>query len=196
MKKFTFTLLHFFISSCSTITNQIDDWPELKITIHEASLVDLNTKCWSSLPIKKKILGAVVFGCAMYDLDKKTCDIYATPNAPSFILEHEISHCKGGDHSDDSQEEVFKHWLDLHDNIREHYSKSPPKMLEDKGGHIYWDHSHKFGLIPKELFANSQEFCKQLNTSTISYKAIGYHPTAQDLNGKTYIAGGYFCVPD
>jgi hypothetical protein len=197
MKKLMFILASLVLSSCSIISYQVDDWPELTITVHDTSLAELNATCWSSLPVVKKMLGAVVFGCAMYDLDKKTCDIYIMPNSPRFILDHEIEHCMGGDDADGSEEKVLSNWLDLHDKTRKNFNKdAPPKMLEEPKGHFYWDHSSKFGFIPKELAADAKTICQKLDTSERSYKAIGYHPTAKDLKGKTFVSGGYFCVPN
>lgn len=189
-------LLSVFISSCITMDEHVEDWPELKITAHDANLGMINEKCWPSIPLIKKMMGSVVLGCAIYDLDKKTCDIYVAPNAPKFILDHEIEHCLGDDHTDGSQEEFLNHWLDNNNMVREHSSLfSAPKIVKDLLGHFQWDHSSKFGAIPKEFLTSAEAICKKLDTKELTYKAIGFHPNAQDLNGKTFLAGGYFCVP-
>jgi hypothetical protein len=191
-------LISFFMIGCSTIGGYIDDWPELEIKVHKYSSYQINQKCWSSLSLSQKLIGSVALGCATIDLDKKTCDIYIASNSPEYIVNHEIAHCKGGDHPDHGIEEFFEHWLDLHDQVRKNYSlESSPKMMQNADGKIYWDHSSKFGVIPFELIQVAKEYCNLLsNVGGEKFKAIGYHPTAHDINGKTFQMGGYFCIPE
>lgn len=197
MKRFFFMLIALPIIGCTTIDGHVEGWPELKITIHDSNLLEINQKCWKYQSIAQKLLGSFSFGCSIYDLDKKTCDIYVVPNSPEFILDHELAHCKGGDHPDNSLDKFYDHWLDVRAKVSNHYDSTPPKILIDPSGFAYWDHSSKFGIIPKELFSGAQQFCSQLNKNEgVRYVAIGYHPMAQDSDGKTFIGGGYFCVPD
>jgi len=187
-----------FLISCSTIDGYIEDWPVLEIKVYKSSAHQVNQKCWSSLSQSQKLIGSVALGCATIDLDKKTCDIYIASDSLEYIINHEIAHCKGGDHPDHSIEEFFEHWLDLHDQVRKNYSlKSSPKMMQNADGGLYWDHSSKFGVIPFELIQVAKEYCNLLsNVDGAKFKAIGYHPTAQDINGKTFQMGGYFCIPE
>jgi hypothetical protein len=185
------------MAGCSTIGSYVEGWPPLKTTIHSSSLLEINQKCWMYLPTFNKLMGSVVFGCAVYNLDKKTCDVYVLPNSPAFILNHELAHCKGGDHPGGTLDKAYDYWLDIHLQVSDHYSQTPPRLLLSLGGNVNWDNSSKFGLIPNELFAEAQELCEKFNENGgISYKAIGYHPKAQDLEGKSIIGGGYFCAPE
>jgi hypothetical protein len=45
--------------------------------------------------------------------------------------------------------------------------------------------------IPSEMQKNGEKVCGALDM-----KAIGYHPNAQDENGKVFPGGGYLCVPN
>ena len=197
MKKILLIAIAVLMVSCSTIGDYVEGWPQLKTTVHESNLLEINQKCWRYLSTVDKLLGGISFGCTIFDLDKKTCDIYVAPNSPEFILNHELAHCKGGDHADHSLDKLYDRWLDIHSKVSDHYDSTPPKILIDPSGFAYWDHSSKFGVIPKELFSQAQQFCSQLNNSnSIRYTAIGYHPMAQDIDGKTFIGGGYFCIPE
>lgn len=65
----------------------------------------------------------------------------------------------------------------------------PPRLVVDKNGPA-WDRPHAFGPVPAELQATGNEICKNVGTA----KATGYHPKAQDVNGKAITGGGYYCV--
>jgi hypothetical protein len=183
------------VTGCQTINSYVEDWPELKITFHESYLLEINQKCRPFLTTFEKLMGSLVFGCTIYDLDKKNCDIYIAPNTPDFITQHELAHCKGGDHPDGKLEKRYKLWLDARNKVRNIYDEIPPKLLIDSNGVLHWDHSSKFGAVPIELLSIAQELCKQLDTGNeLKHKAIGYHPMAQGLNGKSFRDGGYFCA--
>ncbi len=58
-----------------------------------------------------------------------------------------------------------------------------------------WDTPSAFGPVPANLAAKGQATCDALNTQDTKYKAIGYHPKAQNAKGQTMAEGGYYCVP-
>lgn len=72
----------------------------------------------------------------------------------------------------------------------------PPRIVVDPADHktLTWDHPGAFGPVPAELAAKGQAVCATLDTKDARFQAIGYHPLAKDLEGKTFPAGGYFCV--
>jgi hypothetical protein len=195
--KRAFLILSLLITGCSTIDEYVAGWPQLKTTIHDSNLLEINQKCWGYLPLVYKLLGSVSFGCTLYNFDEKTCDIYLVPNSPQFIVNHELAHCNGGDHPDHTLDKAYDYWLDVHAQVSDHYDKIPPRILFGPSGIAYWDNSSKFGAIPNELFSGVQKFCRELNQNDgVTYKTIGYHPLAQDFNGQTFVGGGYFCVPE
>jgi hypothetical protein len=67
----------------------------------------------------------------------------------------------------------------------------PPKIVKGMDNKKVWDRPDAFGPVPPEMQANGEKVCGALNK-----KAIGYHPKAQDENGKEFPGGGYLCVPD
>jgi len=197
VKRLILIVVSLLIIGCSTIDGYVEGWPDLKITVHESHLLEINQKCWKYLSTIQKLLGSVVFGCSIIDLDQKTCDIYLAANSPELIMNHELAHCKGGDHPDGSLDKFYDEWLDAHSRASDHYSTTPPRILTDQSCVQYWDHSSKFGSVPQEISLVARQFCAGLKKSDgVSYKAIGYHPLAQSLDGKTYISGGYLCIPN
>jgi hypothetical protein len=195
--KRAYLILSLLITGCSTIDEYVVGWPQLETTVHDSNLLEINQKCWRYLPTIDKLLGFVAFGCTLFNFDKKTCDIYLVPDSPQYIVNHELAHCKGGDHPDHTLDKAYDQWLDVHAQVSDHYDKNPPKILFGPTGIAYWDHSSKFAAIPNELFSEAQNFCQGLNQHDgVTYMSIGYHPLAQDFNGQTYVGGGYFCVPE
>lgn len=102
----TFILL---LSACTTIDKQIKDWPKLTIKKHEMTFFDLQGKCWKHMPVMYKLLGGFAFACAEVNLDAGTCDIYHLHSPSKTDIEHEESHCTGGDH-DDILQKYFDGW--------------------------------------------------------------------------------------
>ena len=66
----------------------------------------------------------------------------------------------------------------------------PPKLqsaiLSDE---MLWDRPEAFGPVPKKQQALGKKVCGP------GKKAIGYHPKAQDKDGKKFPKGGFLCVP-
>jgi hypothetical protein len=65
-----------------------------------------------------------------------------------------------------------------------------PKIRVGSDQSRTWDRPRAFGPVPASLEATGNQVCGQ------GMKAIGYHPEAQDENGKPFPAGGYLCVPN
>lgn len=99
-------LLVMALGACTVINEHRappSDFPELKITVNELGFWETQEKCdWSPALV---ILIGPRLGCAKYDFQKMTCDIYLWVNS---ILEHELLHCKGYDHIGSSQ--IRDHW--------------------------------------------------------------------------------------
>lgn len=72
----------------------------------------------------------------------------------------------------------------------------PPRIIVDPANSTLkiWDKPGAFGPLPADMTAQGQLACSTLNTNSVQYKAIGYHPLAQDIDGKKFPDGGYFCV--
>lgn len=72
-------------------------------------------------------------------------------------------------------------------------SPIPPRIvMKDKLS--AWDNPSKFGSVPASRKTQAAKVCATLNTKTAQFEARGYHSKAQDLNGKTFPDGGYYCV--
>src|SRR3990167_1756099 len=99
MYKIKIAILSVLISGCTTIDTQVKDWPKLEIRKHELSFFGIQGKCWAHMPFVYKALGGFALACAEIDFDKGTCDIYHMQNPTQTDLDHEISHCNGGDHN-------------------------------------------------------------------------------------------------
>jgi len=91
-------LIAVLLSGCTTIDTQVKDWPELEIRTHELSFFGVQGKCWKYMPLIYKLLGGITKACAEINFDTGTCDIYHLSNPLPEDMDHEVSHCKGGDH--------------------------------------------------------------------------------------------------
>jgi hypothetical protein len=76
-------------------------------------------------------------------------------------------------------------------------SDTPPKLIVDKdSGYPTWDKPGAFGPVPKQLKVTGDQACLAIDKhlrSNEHLEAIGYHPNAEDLNGKAISGGGYYC---
>ncbi|WP_146182836.1 hypothetical protein [Limnohabitans sp. Jir72] len=57
-----------------------------------------------------------------------------------------------------------------------------------------WDKPGAFGPVPSELKTNGQAVCASLNTEKYKFEARGYHARAENIDGKPFAGGGYYCV--
>jgi hypothetical protein len=96
---------------------KLEGWPALATTEHLASTKEVGDACQ---------IGhcGVVMGCARFDLDRKTCDIWVSNENPSWpnVLEHERLHCQGYAHRNnllgcggDDMNDYFERWKSSHD---------------------------------------------------------------------------------
>jgi hypothetical protein len=75
-------------------------------------------------------------------------------------------------------------------------SATPPRIVIDASNpqKRVWDNPEAFGPVPFNLEGRAQRVCSAMDTREIRYKAIGYHPAAQNINGQTMPDGGFLCV--
>lgn len=72
---------------------------------------------------------------------------------------------------------------------------APPRLVlsdSDDERHpqkVAWQHTERFGPVPKELQAKGNQFCMRANFE----RAIGYHPKALGVQGKVIPGGGFYC---
>lgn len=107
-------LLLLMLTGCTTIDKQVVGWPSgIKVVKHEVSFWDVQKKCWEHMPIAYKLLGGVAMACAYVNLDTLTCDVYHMPSPSKADVDHEVSHCNGGDH-DGILQRYFDAWRGRH----------------------------------------------------------------------------------
>lgn len=68
------------------------------------------------------------------------------------------------------------------------YGSPAPKLLVDSNGVKSWGNANAFGDVPAKLKASGDAAC-----ASVKGIATGYHPTAQDEQGRTLEGGGYYC---
>jgi|GEM_PF-2643263 hypothetical protein len=69
---------------------------------------------------------------------------------------------------------------------------TPPRLVE-RNKTIAWDRGDAFGPVPLQLASLAAVHCATLNTKDTKWEAEGFHARAQNLQGKAFPAGGYFC---
>jgi hypothetical protein len=90
MKDCTMTFLAIFLLMISYpgITSHVEGWPQdLEVHEHVVSASIIADSC-----------GIFAIACAKANLYTGRCDVYLPSWAPDWIREHEIEHCRGGDH--------------------------------------------------------------------------------------------------
>ena len=102
MKKIVIAIA-ILITGCTTIGHAPapNDWPQLQVTEHQVKVGTIWEKCYPSVPLWMKLLGAIPEGCAWIDFSKMSCDIYVSDGTPEGdrVLTHEREHCEGRDHA-------------------------------------------------------------------------------------------------
>ena len=77
-------------------------------------------------------------------------------------------------------------------------SKTPPRLIIEKDknseGDIHpmnlaWNKVDNFGAVPASLQKQGDSDCKAANFT----KAVGYHPKAEDVQGKPIPGGAFLC---
>lgn len=76
----------------------------------------------------------------------------------------------------------------------ERQDNTPPRLLEQNKTTV-WDRGDAFGPVPLKLASLAAVTCAALDTKESKWQAEGFHALAQDLEGKTFPGGGYFCKP-
>lgn len=69
---------------------------------------------------------------------------------------------------------------------------TPPRLVE-RNKVIAWDHGEAFGPVPLQLASLAAVHCAAMDTPETKWEPEGFHAKAQDLEGKTFPGGGYFC---
>lgn len=79
-------------AACASIDPQSAprDWPELTIDVRKVSYLEVLKRCskYSPAPI----------ACAEIHFRTLTCVVWVTPEAPKWVMAHEMGHCSGADH--------------------------------------------------------------------------------------------------
>lgn len=71
---------------------------------------------------------------------------------------------------------------------------TPPRIVVKNDKNV-WNDAGLFGPVPAELAVDAQRVCSSLDTDKVKHEAQGYHAKAEDVNGKPFPNGGYYCVP-
>jgi hypothetical protein len=67
--------------------------------------------------------------------------------------------------------------------------------LTKKGDVVAWNNATLFGPLPAAMSDKAARLCATLDTDDKKWKPLGYHPRAEDLEGKPFPGGGYSCEP-
>lgn len=77
--------------------------------------------------------------------------------------------------------------------IGDKQAETPPRIVV-RNDVKTWDNPGAFGPVPESLAVVAAQVCATLDTDKVKHKALGYHARAQDLEGKPFPTGGYYCV--
>lgn len=78
--------------------------------------------------------------------------------------------------------------------IGQYPSSTPPKLVRMPGGALAWDKPGAFGPVPQSMAAKGAAVCATLSTTSQTFRALGYHPSAQNEQGQAIAGGGFYCV--
>lgn len=98
MKRLICIIMVLLLVACYPMQPRIANMPKMDITVKEVDFLELQSQCYTYIPLWLKLLGALSFGCAIYNFNQNTCTIYVLPDSDT-ALEHELEHCAGGDHN-------------------------------------------------------------------------------------------------
>lgn len=76
----------------------------------------------------------------------------------------------------------------------EQQAETPPRLII-KDDAKTWDNAGAFGPVPSELQEAGVKACSSLDKDDRKFEAKGYHAKAENLEGKAYPNGGFYCVP-
>ena len=71
---------------------------------------------------------------------------------------------------------------------------TPPRIVLRKDNVPVWTNVPSFGPIRAGDAEHAQSVCSSLDTAKLSFKPEGYHSKAEQLDGKVFDGGGYYCV--
>lgn len=89
------------------IYSYIDNFPTLNTKVILMSKEEMLKHCDQS-PIREHL--GETLACAKINFKEETCIIHITENHERWVLDHELAHCKGGDHDDGSMEKNLALW--------------------------------------------------------------------------------------
>jgi hypothetical protein len=97
-------LLLALLAGCAmfvTHENAAPDWPTLEVRHHKVSGFEVIWRCYNYQSWAMRLSGGIPMACAEINFAARTCDIYAAHDADAGIIEHEETHCRGGQHPGD-----------------------------------------------------------------------------------------------
>lgn len=98
------------LAGCSSIDKKVEGFPQdLKIEYKVVTPGEVFSHCWQYLTTLQKVLLSIPLACAEIDLDTRTCTIIHHENTGEWVMEHEVGHCRGGDH-DGILQAYFDEW--------------------------------------------------------------------------------------
>lgn len=72
---------------------------------------------------------------------------------------------------------------------------APRLTLEDaETGRLAWENIPSFGPVPEELQLRGDTTCSALDNENSQFKAQGFHPHAENVDGTPFPDGGFFCI--
>lgn len=86
------------LPACTTIHEYVEDWPKLDTQVHVVPAGEIFARCYQYAPVWQKLLGGVPLACAEIFFSKGECHVWVAENTTPETLEHEVEHCRGGDH--------------------------------------------------------------------------------------------------
>ena len=84
----------------------------------------------------------------------------------------------------------FSAWSVMAAGLGKKPDKIPPKLQSPFfSDEMIWDRPEAFGPVPKKMKKLGKQVCGKDKIP------VGYHPKAQDKEGKTFPKGGFLCEP-
>jgi len=75
-------------------------------------------------------------------------------------------------------------------------AETPPQLVANpkNPAEVIWNDARLFGPVPRDKATEGAALCSTMNSSTTSFKAVGYHHAALAFDGSRLPAGGFYCV--
>ncbi len=73
---------------------------------------------------------------------------------------------------------------------------TPPRIVADQADpkKLIWDNPGAFGPVPQSELARGEKSCSALDKDNLKFYPKGYHPRAENFQGKPFAGGGFYCV--